>query len=143
MATEIKTLAAGCLKTANAAMTLGERILYQAPTTTGGFAGTAPTNRAALVVGMRFNNTDYSQPTFHLFWMKKGTSFLTPATGSAPGRDGDAHTIALIVPGSVLYGKFLRVDSVPLVLEPGDALVGYASVTNCVTYIISGIERDV
>ena len=37
----------------------------------------------------------------------------------------------------------LKVDSTPLVLEEGDAVLGDASLPNLVQYVISGVEQEV
>lgn len=42
-----------------------------------------------------------------------------------------------------LEPRQLMVDTTPLVLEPGDGLLGYAFTPNWINYVISGIERDV
>jgi hypothetical protein len=131
MATTIKTLGAGLLRNIGAASQPGELILYAAPYP-GELGATA--NKAALVTGMRFFNSSQGMLIMNLYFVRYDSQ----------EREIRNRQRRYILPvGMKLNPGELKVDTTPLVLEPGDGLLGFANLQNWIHYVISGVERDV
>ena len=135
MAISIKTLATGRLKIKHdTALLPGERLLYAAPHPSEPFHATG--KKSALVTAMRFFHS--GQPgqaalTMNLYFVRYDSQ------GSLGQRDQ-----RFILPLNLnLNSGELKVDSTPLVLEEGDAILGDASVSNTIQYVISGVEQEV
>jgi len=131
MATEIKTLGSGVLRTLSGAFS--ELVLYAAPNPAETLFQ-ATVKKAAMITGMRFFNSDSS--TIYSIALEFIRFDLAK---SAPARD---RIHALPFPTLLRPGE-LRVETTPLVLEEGDLIMGYATATNYIHYVISGIERGV
>lgn len=111
----------------------GELILYAAPHPAEPFGAT--TKKAALVTVMRFFNTDpATQIAMNLYFVRYNSS--------KPLIRNRLKLNILPVAMRVNPGE-LKVETTPLVLEEGDALIAYAFVKNKIEYVISGVERDV
>lgn len=134
MATVIKTLASGWLRNISANFVRGEKILYAAPHPSETLFP-ATVKKAAMITGMRFFNSSTGPGPMTLalrFVRFDGTK-----------QPKDREQINALPYPTLLNPGELRVETIPLVLEEGDLIVGFAGVTNWIHYVISGIEREV
>jgi hypothetical protein len=129
---DIKTLSSGLLKGTTAALLRGEVVLYAAPHPSEPFSAT--TKRAAMLTALRFFNASPSaSATMSLYFAKYDSARplrLRPRRQILPLN-------LKLNPGE------LKVETTPLVLEEGDALLAGGSLANLIQYVISGVESDV
>jgi hypothetical protein len=135
MATQIKTLASGLLKDSNSAFSVGERILYAAPHPShpDDLGAIKTAKKAAFITAIRLFNTYTGVITFQLHLVRY----------DATKRPQDRTPVPILPFMNNLNPSELRVDTLPLVLEEGDLLIGTGAARNFVNYVISGIEQDV